>query len=100
MAFQMVVGLHVVDDEAYGRYREAIAPILERHGGGFPYDFLVARVLRSAADHPIDRLFAIRFGDRASRDAFFADPDYRAARARHFEGAVRGTTILSEHECP
>jgi uncharacterized protein (DUF1330 family) len=84
MAHEMLVGLKVTDDAAYARYRAAITPILHRFGGGFRYDFKVAEVVHTAAQAPINRVFTIRFADRASKDAFF-------------EGAVAATTILAEY---
>ena len=98
MAYEMMVGLTVADDAAYTRYREAMAPILSAHGGGFRYDFRIGEVLRTAAEHPINRVFAIYFRDRANQEAFFSNPEYLAVKAAHFEGAVDGTTILAEYE--
>lgn len=85
-----VWALHVTDDARYVRYREAMTPILRRFGGAFGYDLVVSEVKKTEAPHPVNRLFTIRFPDAAACDAFFADPEYRAARARHFEGAVGG----------
>lgn len=97
MPYEMMVGLLVGDERGYRRYREAIAPLLERHGGGFRYDFSVAETLKSEAAHPINRVFVISFRDPRSKDAFFADPEYAGIRARFFEGSVQGTTIIAEY---
>jgi uncharacterized protein (DUF1330 family) len=98
MAHELVVALHVTDDAGYLAYRDAMAPLLARHGGGFRYDFVVARTLRSASDHPINRVFAIYFGSRAEKEAFYAHPDYLAIKARHFEPSVAGRTVLGAYE--
>lgn len=98
MPYEMTVGLTVDDDEAYARYRAEMTPLLEAHGGGFRFDFRVSEVLRSAADHPINRVFAIFFADRERKDAFFSNADYKAIKARWFEGAVSGTTLIGEYE--
>jgi uncharacterized protein (DUF1330 family) len=98
MAHEMLVGLQLRDPAGYQRYRDAMAPLLREFGGGFRYDFTIAEVLRSAAPHPIDRLFTIHFPDRARAEAFFADARYRAIRARWFEPAVQATTILAQYE--
>lgn len=98
MTHEMMVGLDVRDDAAYARYREAMAPLLAAHGGGFRYDFTIARVLKSASEHAINRVFAIYFASAAQKDAFFAHPEYRAIRARYFEAAVAGTTIFGSYE--
>lgn len=97
MPYEMMVALEIVDPDGYQRYREAMRPLLEAAGGGFRYDFEIARTLRSAAAHPITRVFAIYFRDRAARDALFADPQYQEIKARHFASAVRATTILAEY---
>ena len=98
MTFENLVGLHVTNEAKYAEYRAAMTPLLKAHGGGFRYDFLIARTLHSEARHPINRVFAIHFPDRARRDAFFAHPDYVAVRARLFAPAVAGTTIIAEYE--
>lgn len=98
MAHELVVALHVIDDAAYQAYRDAMAPLLAAHGGGFRYDFVVAQTLRSASDHPINRVFAIHFGSAALKEAFFADPGYLAIKARHFAPSVAGVTVLGSYE--
>ncbi len=98
MVHEMIVGLTVSDDAVYARYRAAMAPLLAEHGGGFRFDFTVAQVLRSEADHPINRVFAIYFADRARMDAFFAHPDYLAMKARFFAPSVQGTTIIAAYD--
>ena len=97
MAFEMTIGLFVVDREKYANYRAAIAPLLEASGGRFRYDFEVARTLKTEADHEINRLFVIRFPDRASQERFFSDPRYVEIRARLFEKAVQRTAIIAEY---
>ena len=98
MTHEMVVGLNVTDDANYARYREAMAPLLAAHGGGFRYDFTIAKALKSASPHPINRLFAIYFETKAKKDAFFSNPDYVAIRARYFEPAVAGTTVIGAYD--
>jgi uncharacterized protein (DUF1330 family) len=97
MPYEMMVSLHVLDDEAYSSYREAMRPILERFGGGFRFDFRVGETLVNAADHEINRVFAIYFADEASKDAFFGDPEYLAVKRRFFEHAVDGTTLIGAY---
>ena len=75
MFFEMTVGLLVVDHEKYAQYRAEIAPLLAAAGGRFRYDFEVARTLKSEAEHDINRVFVLRFPDRASKESFFADPN-------------------------
>ena len=98
MAHELVVGLTVTDDAVYARYRAAIAPLLAAPGGGFRYDVRVAEVLRSASTHPINRVFAIYFESKTRKDAFFANADYLAIKARYFERSVAGTTIIGAYD--
>ena len=60
----MVVGLQVTDDDVYTQYREAMKPLLEQAEGGFRYDFKVSEVLKSEEGLPVNRVFAIYFGQR------------------------------------
>jgi uncharacterized protein (DUF1330 family) len=100
MAFETVVAMNVTDAASYRRYREGMLPILEAYGGGFRHDFVVSEVLRGELTHPVTRVFVIYFRDRASADAFFADPAYKAVRAEHFDGAVDGFTVIASQERP
>lgn len=59
-------GLEVTDDAGYARDREAMAPILARHGGGF------------------------------GCERFFAAEEHRAVRARWFEPSVGAVEVLEE----
>lgn len=98
MSYEMMVGLTVSDAQVYQEYRENMRPLLEAHGGGFRFDFVVEKVLASEADHPINRVFAIYFKDQSSRDAFFSHSDYKEIKSRFFERSVKGTTIISEYQ--
>jgi uncharacterized protein (DUF1330 family) len=98
MPHEVMVGLHVTDEPTYQRYRDAMAPLLAAHGGGFRYDFKIAEVLRSASEHPINRVFAIYFESKARMESFFANPEYVAIRARYFAPSVAGTTILGGYD--
>ena len=98
MAFELMVGLTVSNDQVYADYREAMRPLLEQHGGGFRYDFVVAKVLKSEADHVINRVFAIYFKDEENKNLFFADPDYKKIKERFFEKSVTATTIISQYQ--
>lgn len=98
MTHEVMVGLTVIDEAGYQRYRDAMTPILQTYGGGFRYDFRIGEVLKSASEHPINRVFAIYFADRTRMEAFFADPAYVAVKAEHFESAVAGTTIFGGYD--
>jgi len=98
--FEMMVGLHVSDDQSYTEYRKGMIPILENHGGGFRYDFKVSEVLKTAEEKgkSINRVFAIYFQDKDKMSAFFAHEDYLQVKKDYFEGAVEETVILSQYE--
>ena len=97
MAFEITVGLFVADAEKYAQYRAEMTPLLEAAGGGFRYDFEVARTLKKEASHDINRVFVIQFPDRAAKERFFADAQYREIRARLFEKAVQGSSMIAEY---
>lgn len=98
MTHELVVALNVTDAAGYRQYREAMAPLLAAHGGGFRYDFTIDQVLKSASDHTINRVFAIYFAGTAQKDAFFAHPDYLAIKARWFATSVDGVTVLGAYD--
>src|SRR3954470_20073620 len=97
MSFEMTIGLLVVDDEKYARYRAEMTPLLEAAGGGFRYDFEVARPLKSETGEDVNRVFVIQFPDRAAKEKFFADARYREIRSRFFERAVEKQVIIAEY---
>jgi uncharacterized protein (DUF1330 family) len=96
--FVRVMGLQVDDAEAYRRYRAGMMPILQRYGGSFGYDLLVAEVLKSESDKPFNRVFTIRFPSSAQAERFFADTEYLQVRKQHFEPAVSAITQIAVFE--
>ncbi len=98
MTFERVMGLHVVDDDEYQRYREGMEPILNSVGGAFGFDFKVSEVLRSKTDDHINRVFTIEFPSQSVMDAFFTRPDYLEVQTRHLTNSVKSKTVISMHE--
>jgi uncharacterized protein (DUF1330 family) len=96
MPYEMIVAMHVADATSYAHYREHMMPILASYGGAFQYDFVVAETLRGEFDHPVNRLFCIRFPSEAAKEAFFADAAYHQVRATYYAPAVAGRTLLRE----
>ena len=39
--YELLVGLHVTDQDSYTRYRQEMKPMLDAHGGCFAYDFTI-----------------------------------------------------------
>lgn len=97
MPFEMIVGLTVTNETDYARYREEMTPILQSHGGGFRFDFKIAEVLASEANHEINRVFAIYFKDREHKERFFGDNRYMEIRAKYLEKALNGRTLIAEY---
>ena len=96
--FEITVGLLVADHDRYAQYRAEIAPLLLASGGRFRFDFEIARTLKREAEHEINRLFVLQFPDRVAKERFFANAQYREIRARLYESAVTGTTVIAEYE--
>ena len=98
MPFERIMGLDVIDDEEYQRYREGMIPILESFGGSFGFDFKIAEVLKSKTEESINRVFTIDFPSKAAMDSFFSDPSYLEVKNRHFKNSVKSVTIIAMHE--
>ena len=98
MAFELLVGLNVVNEEGYQKYREGTLPLLTACGGYFRYDFAVSKVLKGEAQHPINRVFVVVYPDRATQVRLFKDPAYLRVREAFFTPSVAGATRLAEYE--
>jgi uncharacterized protein (DUF1330 family) len=94
MRHEILVGLRVIDEPGYARYRAAMTPLLEQCGGRFRYDFRVSEVLAGASDR-INRVFIISFPDEAARHAFFADERYKKVRTEHFDAAADSAEVIA-----
>jgi len=93
---ETLMALNVVDADLYAKYRSAMTPLLEAHGGSFGLDVWVAEVLRSPVKQPFNRMFTILFPSQERREAFFGDPEYLAVRKAFFEPSVAATTNLGQ----
>jgi len=98
MAYEMLVGLNVLDDDLYSQYRAAMKPILQRFEGGFGYDFEVSKVLRSESNEIINRVFTIHFSSKVNMESFFSDSTYIQVKEQFFNASVGATTIISSYE--
>lgn len=97
--YEILVGLHVSDQDSYDRYRAGMTPILKDHGGYFRYDYTIDTMLQGNADDPHNRVFVLSFPDQSTQERFFALPEYKAVRAEHFEPAVKSGGILAAYAC-
>lgn len=98
MSFERIMGLNVINDEVYQKYREHMLPILHAFGGSFGFDFKVSDVLKSKTEEPINRIFTIDFPSREVMDKFFSDPSYIEVKSKYFKHSVKSVTIISIHE--
>ena len=98
MPYERIMGLHVIDDQEYQRYRQAMLPILHSYGGAFGYDFRVSEVLLSKTENNINRLFSIEFPSKQVMEEFFSDADYVLVKNRHLRHAIASKTVISMHE--
>ncbi|WP_101758849.1 DUF1330 domain-containing protein [Oceanicoccus sp. KOV_DT_Chl] len=98
MYFERIMGIQVIDDEEYQKYREAMMPILDSFGGRFGYDFKVSEVLMSKSDNEINRVFTLEFPNSKTMQEFFSNPAYIKVKNKHFKPSVASTTVISMHE--
>jgi uncharacterized protein (DUF1330 family) len=98
MAYERIMGLNVINDEMYQKYRDAMTPILTMFGGSFGYDFKVAEVLKSKTSDHINRVFTIEFPNQSAMEAFFTAPDYLVVQQQYFNRSVKSKTTISLHE--
>ncbi len=98
MSFERIMGLHVIDDKEYQKYREAMEPILKSIGGSFGFDFKISEVLRSKTEDEINRVFTIEFPSKIDMEKFFSRPDYIEIQNKHLVNAIKSKTVISMHE--
>ena len=99
MPFVNIVALLVTDQRMYAEYRRNMTPLLTACGGMFQFDVEVSRDLKQP-ERKFNRLFAVQFPDRETRNHFFVDPQYLAIRAKYFNPAVASVHELGDFEGP
>ncbi len=95
---EILIGLNVTDEKIYQDYRNAMSPYLEKIGGGFRYDFLVAKTLKSQVTHDINRVFTIYFPSIEAKNAFFNNPQYKNIREKYFNTSVSHIVSIAEYQ--
>jgi len=93
--FEILVGLHITDDENYNKYRAGMTPLLKAHGGYFRYDFRISEMLQGDATDPFNRVFVLSFPDEATKDRFFANEEYKQVRETYFDVSVKSGGVIS-----
>jgi uncharacterized protein (DUF1330 family) len=98
MSFERIMGLEVINDEEYQKYRENMIPILHSFGGSFGFDFKISEVLKSKTEEVINRVFTLDFPSKEVMEEFFSNADYLAVKERFFIHSVKSVTTISMHE--
>lgn len=97
MAYELLVGLQVDDEESYSNYRKQMTPLLESQGGGFRYDFKIEKTLISEKGAKINRTFVIYFKDKKAMEQLFSSAEYKSIKSKYYKLAVSSTTVISEY---
>jgi uncharacterized protein (DUF1330 family) len=97
MPYEILVGLNVTDDELYQKYRNEMTPILKTYGGGFRYDFLIEKVLKTESESKINRVFAIYFESEEAKNEFFSNEKYLQIKEKYFVPSVSATTTIAKY---
>jgi len=98
LMIEMLVGLNVKDEKIYQDYRKAMYPLLEKVGGGFRYDFVVAKTLKSQVSHDINRVFTIYFPNTEAKNSFFSNQEYKKIKEKYFDNSVSDTAFIAEYQ--
>jgi|TARA_B110000008_G_scaffold201362_1_gene200011 uncharacterized protein (DUF1330 family) len=98
MPFERIMGINVIDDAKYQKYREAMLPILASFGGSFGFDFKVSEVLLSKTQDDINRVFTIECPSQQIMEEFFSNPEYLEVQKKYFNSSVSSRTVISLHE--
>ena len=96
--FERVMGLNVIDEQGYKKYREGMVPILHSYGADFGYDFIVSEVLKSKTTKRINRVFTIDFPSKKVMESFFKDSKYLEVKKKYLDHSIDEKTIISMHE--
>jgi len=94
----MLVGLDILNEKQYHKYRDEISPILPKYGGGFDYNFIVSKILKPENSCSINRVFTICFPDAKKMEAFFSNTKYLLIKQQYFNNCVKSTTIIASYE--
>ena len=98
MALEIVMGIHVTDDNEYQKYREGMEPILNSVGGSFGYDFRISEVLRSKTDDEINRVFTMEFPSEKVMNDFLSSPEYLKVKSMYLDRSVKTRTTIAMYE--
>lgn len=74
MAAYLIVNIEIIDPAAFERYREAVPPLIARHGGRYLVRGGETRQLEGS--RPWHRVVVLEFPSREAAEACYADPDY------------------------
>ena len=78
---KLIFSLRVTDPARYQTYRDAIAPLMDRHDVAILKEYDVHRSLHSDAEaEEITKIAMFGFPSPEAQTAFFAEPAYQAAK--------------------
>jgi len=98
MAVERLMGMQILNDEMYTRYREEMSPLLKEYDGSFRYDFKVSEVLQSESSAPINRVFIIGFPSEEKMESFFINEKYLKIKETYFAPSVGAVTPIALYE--
>lgn len=93
MTAYLVAHLDVHDADAFGRYRERVAPLVDRFGGRYRIRGGRAEVLEG--EWRVARLVVIEFQSRDAARLFYDSPEYQELIPLRQQGA-RGPVAIVE----
>ena len=77
---------HLTGAEAYARYGQAVAQLLERHGGRLRYSARVSDLMIGACDPLWDAVALAEYPSYAAFRAMATSPDYQAIEVHRLAG--------------
>ena len=88
----LVATVEITDPEGFGRYGEAVSPLVARHGGRYLIRGGEAETREGA---PMTRRqVVIEFPSMEAARAFYDDPDYAPVRAMRFASASTNLALV------
>ena len=98
MAFEILMGIHVTDDNEFQKYRDGMEPILNSVGGSVGYDFRISEVLLSKTDDEINRVFTMEFPSEKVMNDFLSRPEYLKVKSTYLDRSVKTRTTIAMYE--
>ena len=98
MPAYIIVNIEVTDPEAFGRYREAVPPVIAAHGGRYLVRGGDLHVMEGAPDWK--RLVVLEFASLAAARAFYGSADYAPLLALRLAASRCEMVMVEGHATP